>query len=481
MLSSQGIRTTVRHVHNILPNRTGVGTSTTRGLHIPSYARVHPRLPNLGQTQKLFSKSRHIVTQFFKLLTAPGIHVPVPATVVNAVNGTLRYPTIQQGFSLHVKNALAGSSRGTFLPRAPRPLPRGVGQVGLGTARNFSSTRPIFQNLVENVPIAGRAVYNADIDIKLRKEKEAMKKPVKGSSKKQGGKEMLKPRAHDFSTKESESTKDAKREAELDKYFVAPIVPDVTTCLLIPLAPTPTARVPLQENPGSFLSLPALASIHNNHEIHSLRVSSVFSRLDAANVWTRGVKCSAFSHGGGTEGVCTMLKVEFVGWTKAEVRGVLGESGMGWCALEEIRKSESNSLGALSDSDFDDGLSDTSSVFSGTFEDNRSGSHTDLMAGLGPVDPSQSLMMPTLDFSSSFLAASSPAPTPQRTFSFMQSNGDFDPWLDSEVSSDSGLSSTDSWVDSPSLNGWNGFSSQFAGEGGCSCRILIPVYSMPSP
>ncbi|KAH0584410.1 hypothetical protein H2248_009953 [Termitomyces sp. 'cryptogamus'] len=463
MLASQGMRTTIRHVH-VLPNKTGVGTSTTRGFHIPSYVRVHPRLPNLGQTQKLFSQSRHIITQFLKHLTAPGIRVPVPASVAKASNGVGRYPTIQQGFSLHVKNALASSSKGPFLPRSPRPLPRSVAQVGLGTARNFSSTRPIFQNLVENVPIAGRAVYNADLDIKLRKEKEAMGKPLKGCSKKQGGKEMLKPRAHLFSTKENKSNKDTEREAELDKYFASPVIPDVTTCLLIPLAPTPTTRVPLQEDPGSLLSLPTLASIHNNHELHSLRVSSLFSRLDAGNVWTRGVKCSAFSHGGGTDGVCTMLKVEFVGWTKAEVRSVLGESGSGWCVLEEVRTpSESSGSGALSDSDFDDSLSDTSAL-TGTFEVSRSGSHTDLMGGLGLVDPSESLLIPTLDFSSSFLAASSPASTSQHPFSLVQSDGDFDPWLDNEAPSDGGLSSTNSWVDSSSYSGWNGFSSQFAGK-----------------
>ncbi|KAG6898247.1 hypothetical protein C0992_002261 [Termitomyces sp. T32_za158] len=459
MLASQGARTTIRHVHHVLPNKSGVGVSTSRGVHIPSSVRVHPNLANLGKTQKLISHSKHLVNQFFRLLTTPGFRAPVPATVAKAVNNSVRYPTIQQGFSFHVKNALSGSSRATFLPRAPRPIPRSVAQVGLGTARNFSSTRPIFQNLVENVPIAGRAIYNADLDVKLQKEKETMRKGLKGSSTKKGSKEMLKPRARALSTKENQSTKVATQEAELDKYFAAPVVPDVTTCLLIPLAPTPTARVPLQEDPGSLLPLPALASISNNHEIHSLRVSSLFSRLDAADVWTRGVKCSAFSHGGGTEGVCTMLKVEFVGWTKVEVRSVLGESGTGWCVLEETRTSKSNGFGANNDSDSDDSLSDTSSVSSGAFEGSRSGSRMDFKAGPELVDPSESLVLPTLDFSSSFLAA----PTPQRTFSFAQSDGNFDPWLDNEAPSDGG-SSTDSWVHSSSFSGWNGFSSQFAGK-----------------
>ncbi|KAG6829853.1 hypothetical protein H0H92_003296 [Tricholoma furcatifolium] len=461
MLASQGVRTSVRHVHNI---KTGVGT-TARGIHIPSHAHLHLRVPNLNQAHKLFTHSKHIITRFFNLLTAPGIRVPIPPNVGHAysLNGAVHsYPTIQQGFSFSMRNTLGRSAHSPFLPRAPRPVPRSIAQVGLGTARNFSSTRPLFQNLIENVPVTGRAIYNADIDLKLRREKAAMRKPVKTSSTKQGGKEMLKPRARDFSSKENKRPSDAKREAELNKYFASPAA-DVTTCLLIPLAPTPTARVPLQENPGSLLPLPAIASIHNSHEIHSMRVSSLFSRLDAANVWERGVQCSAFSHGGGgTEGVCTMLKVEFVGWTKAEVRGVLGESGTGWCVLEE-HQSSSTGLGILSDSDFEDSMSDTSSVLSGMFEDSRSASCADLTT-VGTIDPSQSLFLPTLDFSSSFLEASSPVPTPQRPSrpSLMHSDPNFDPWLDAEGSSDGGLSRTSSWIEPPSLNGWNGFSSHFA-------------------
>jgi len=479
MLASQGMRTSVRHASNYIPHKAGAGTS--RSIHIPSFVRVHPRIPNLNPTQRLFNQSRHIVTQFFNLLTAPGLRIPTPSIVGHSVNGATRgYSTIQQGFSFHAKAALSRSSQPHFLPRAPPAAPRSISQVGLGTARNFSSSRPIFQNLVENVPIAGRALYEADLELKMRQEKEAMRKPLKGSSKKQGGREMLKPRSRDFSTKENKPANKNNMEAQLEQYFPAPAVPDVTTCLLIPLAPTPTSRVPLPESPGPLPPLPTLASIHSSHETHSLRVSSLFSRLDAANVWERGVQCSAFSHGGGAEGVCTMLKVEFVGWTKAEVRGVLGESGTGWCVLEEAKTSEENVLDAFSDYD-DDNLSDTSSILSGTFEDSRDSSQVDLRGIVG-VDPSQSLLLPTLDFSSSFLAASSPVPSPPRSqtpsptlHSFVHSDSDFDPWLDSDSSSDGGFSRTSSWVDPPSVNGWNGFSSQFAGKWEARARPNGPL------
>ncbi|KAG5650883.1 hypothetical protein H0H81_010662 [Sphagnurus paluster] len=416
MFASQGTRTTIRNASNFVPHTAGPGTS--RGIHIPSFVRLHPRVPNLSQTQKLFSHSRHIVTQFFNLLTTPGLRAPTQSAAGRSLHSATRgYSTIQQGLSLHVRKALSRPSNSHFLPRAPGVAPRGIAQVGLGTARNFSSTRPIFQNLVENVPIVGRAIVEADLELKMRQEREAFRKPLMSkSTQKQGGKEMLKPKVRDFATKAAVSD----IEAELEQLRARP--------------PTPSTRTPLPENPDSLLPLPTLASIHASHELHSLRVSSLFSRLDAGNVWERGVQCSAFSHGGGAEGVCTMLKVEFIGWTKAEVRGVIGESGTGWCVLEETA-----GVGAFTDSDEDD-LSEISSVAS-----------DDAPA----IDPSQSLFLPTLDFSSSFLRAASP---PLRVTSpSMRSFSDIDPWAD-DSTSDSG----DSWVSLPHVNDWDGFSSQFA-------------------
>jgi hypothetical protein len=316
---------------------------------------------------------------------------------------------------------------------------------------------------VENVPIAGRALYEADWEIKIRKEREMMLKSVKGkSSKKSTGKEMLKPKIQDIILKENKpTTKQFSVEAELEQYFAAPVTSDVTTCLLIPLAPTPTSRVPLDPftstNP-SLLPLREISSVHASHEIHSLRVSSLFLKLDAANVWERGVQCSTFSHGRGAEGVCTMLKVEFVGWTKAEVRSVIGESGTGWCVLEEVKSPERTTSG-FSDDDDDDLSSDTSSILSGMVGDSGRASPLEVMDVDMEVDPAQSFVLPTLDFSSAFLSSPSQA---DDLFSSVHSEPNFDPWLDSDSSSDGGFSGTDSWVESASTNGWFGFSSEFS-------------------
>ena len=466
-LASHGPRAIARNASNFVPHTTA--SNSSRSIHIPAYLRIHPRLPITpgGQTQRLFIRSRNFLARFFYHLTTTGLHIPTTPTVGRSLHSTARgYASIQHGFSFPVRTTLARGVQTHFLPHAPAPAPRYLTQVGLGTARNFSSGRPIFQNLVENVPIAGRALYEADWDIKVRKDREILRNSLQYNlSKKSTGKERLKPKNRDIILKENKPAV----ESELDLYFATPTTSDATTCLLIPLAPTPTSRVPLDPSSStnaSLLPLGELASLRASHELHSLRVSSLFSRLDAAKVWERGVQCSAFSRGGGAEGVCSMLKVEFVGWTKAEVRSVIGEGGTGWCVLEEVKTSSERAMSTFSDFDDDDLFSDDSSVLSGMVGNSGRASPLEVMSANTEVDPAQSLILPTLDFSSSFL--SSQTDTISRTssgddlFSSVQSEPDFDPWLDSDSSSDGGLSRTDGWAIPASTNGRFGFSSHFS-------------------
>jgi hypothetical protein len=267
----------------------------------------------------------------------------------------------------------------------------------------------------------------------MQSERDAMKKSLKVKDSKADRKEILKPRnVLSFVSVQDSVTESA---SEMDQYFTSPVVPSVTTLLLIPLAPTPTNRVPLPPDVSdhpSLLPLPTLVSIHNSHEMHSLRVSALFSRLDAANVWERGVLCSAYADRPNAQGVCTILKVEFVGWTMAEVRSVIGESGTGWCALEEVTTRQ--------EEEDDDSFSDTSSILSGISNDES-------LASPFMIEPTQSLVLPTLDFSSSFIAAS--PPTLSRTSSHIFSEADSDPWVES--------SSDGSWAD----NNYLEFSSDF--------------------
>lgn len=278
-------------------------------------------------------------------------------------------------------------------------MARNVTQVGLGTARNFSSARPLFQNIAENVPIAGRAFYEADWDMKLREEREKFRpKKYNPGKENQSVRQVFEPIrtrasvAAPAPTAVSDSVAHVSQ-AELDHYFPAPAVPAVTTYLLIPLAPTPTARFPLADSPSvhnshhPLIPLSYLLAIHSDHGTHTLRVSSLFARLDTARVFEEpGVTRSAHGH---PSGLCTVLVVKFAGWTEARVRGILGEAGTGWCVLEEVHENESEAAA------MDDAMSEMS-FDTGTPAEQEHPSPA--------MDPSASFILPTLDFSASFTA-----------------------------------------------------------------------------
>ncbi|KAJ7744663.1 hypothetical protein B0H16DRAFT_1727225 [Mycena metata] len=184
-------------------------------------------------------------------------------------------------------------------------------------------------------------------------------------------KELLKPTA----TKKAQVTLSAPAEesaAELNRYFAAP-----------------TARAPLPEFPSGRLPLPALLAMHKEHGTHDLRDSSLFHCLDTADVWSRGAYAPRTPR------------------ARTPAAGMLGESGTGWCVLEETAADAYDADGE----DADVVLRDVSFVLS------------------------------TLDFSSSFLAAPGAS---TRTLA----HSDLGAWSDSDH--DSSIA----FIDPPSENGW---------------------------
>lgn len=173
------------------------------------------------------------------------------------------------------------------------------------------------------------------------------------------------------------------------------------------------------------------------------------------------------------EGVCTVLKVTFEGWSKAEVRGIIGESGTGWCVLEEVPHDDSEDEG-MADSVLDsisEGEELTHSMWSSP---SPSPSPTSFDMGRPRESETQSFIFPTLDFSSSFLKHN--AVFPSRNASSESVYSDFemgdDPWMDCASSASEPSSTPGSLgfiVNPPSENGWFGveasasfgFSSQF--------------------
>ena len=517
--ASQGLRNSARKGSSNLVHggHNGPGGHTantqTRSIHLfpirnSGQAALHVPPPvssasaPRNSANKLLSFSRNLFQNFVTHLTAPGLKAPIHRLpdFHPLHTSVLRGSTIQSRLSTSARYSLKNNAlqrqANTFLPRGSGPVPPrlgGVAEVGLGLARNFSTGRPIFQHLAENVPVAVRALYEADLDLELKKRNDR-KRLVAPNAVKKTKEGKIKP-LHKFPKNKTlanaEQTKSAELLEEAEHYFSSVAVAPVTTYLLIPLAPTalPSRPEPYQE--AKLLPpLSYIGSLHNSHATHSLRVSTLFTRLDQANVWARGVRCSAYSQGhahrkrpkasengedSSEEGVCTILKVEFVGWSKAEVRSIIGESGTGWCVLEEEFHEE------------DEGSSDVETLSPGLSEEELISNESltlDISAGSGVemTDPSVSFIIPTLDFSSSFNSTSS-SPShdspPNDLIATIPSDMANDPWVDdySDLSSSWVSSpyseSSELIIDPPSSNGWFGpghglgpglgFSSQFKG------------------
>ncbi|KAG2140969.1 uncharacterized protein EDB93DRAFT_1089736, partial [Suillus bovinus] len=392
------------------------------------------RTPQLSNAQRIFTHSRNLVSRFFAHLTTPGlahsVSVAPSHSLVRPAHFHSTAQSVKASYSLPVRNALYHPLSLPRLPR-PTPIPGNVANVGLGTVRSFHSARPIFQNIVDNVPIATRALWEAEWELKAKKKEERRLCKAKENVAPKKTKEMLKPKQRSI-VAEVPTEFDI---SELDHYMPQPALPEVTTCLLVPIAPTPTARLPLSAHSTAGISplhpllpVPEIAAAHRMHRNHSLRVSTLFSRLDGANVWDDpgvGVDAYAFAPGLGdnqSDKQCTILRVTFAGWTAAQVRSVTGESGQGWCALEEVHSdamSASSQMSAIDDQEIPSSpKSVASSVEFGSASlseldygnDADIGSDIELDSddwdygiGLSPFpDVQDNFVLPTLDFSSSF-------------------------------------------------------------------------------
>jgi hypothetical protein len=331
-------------------------------------------------------------------------------------------------------------------PRLPRPpaVPRSIAQVGLGTARNFTTGRPIFQNIadkIHNIPMASRAFLEAGLEMKAKDDSSRTFKAEKKSKKSSRRAESLartnNVEFHPAATRRGEDKSAAS--TEFDKYFLPTPVPDVSTTLLVPLAPTPTARVPLSHTLSydrhPLLPLMELSALHIDAERHASRVKALFEQLDAAQVWDKGATCEAL---GGVRGA-GVLRVHFSGWSAHAVRGVLGEAATGWCILEEERADE------IGDEELDAMMSEVGSApdYPGIAELNLS----------SPIDPAHSFVLPTLDFSASSGVAAAEPTRGLADASFYDTVTHLSPSSDFETLSDPGYASDSSelhsWIEPP--------------------------------
>ena len=403
--ASHGARAIRGHVPqlNVLP---GTKIGTPRSIHTSSAFRFSS-LPHAAHhtpksfAQRLFSQTKTAVGQYFALLTAPARvgAATTPASFRNVAHlARSNVLPIQQTFSMQARQAIGRPFGAYHLPKPSGLTPHSVSQVGLGAARNFHSSRPLFQNLADNAPISLRAFTEADWELETKGKRLVNMRKREETPKAKKTKEMAKPI-------EAKAQPVSETQHEFDHYFSAAPA-QVITDLLVPLAPTPLSRQPLPSTPSpSLIPLSILLDVHASHELHSLRVSSLFSRLDAAKVWIdRRVSCSVY---GDPSGLASIMKIEFKGWTKEQVRAVIGEAGKGWCMMQEFGIEDSPGSAPPSPS-----LSGISSPCSGYSTPPFGFEEEDLLVGdpspKYDVDPSNSLVIPVLELSNHEAWADSP-------------------------------------------------------------------------
>ena len=110
---------------------------------------------------------------------------------------------------------------------------------------------------------------------------------------------------------------------------------------------------------------------------------------------------------GDPSGLASIMKIEFKGWTKAQIRAVLGDAGKGWCLMEELGLEDLPDSPPLSPA-----LSGISTSLSGYSTPPYSFDEGDSLAGdfssEFDVDPSNSLVIPSLELSNHEVWADSP-------------------------------------------------------------------------
>jgi len=244
-------------------------------------------------------------------------------------------------------------------------------------------------------------MYEADVDVRKAKDqaKGKMRLVTKYKQTRRRG-QMMKENQASRRAQVVAVSEEEEMEEELEHYFSTKPVAAVTTHVLVPLAPTPTTRMPLPSEPASssrLLPLSQLGRLHASHSTHALRVSSLFARLDAAGVWTRGARSEAY---GDPSGACTVLRIIFYGWDERQVRQVLGEAGQGWCEIHEVKE----------------WFEDEEALSSGTVTPVSDGQLSEFGHGQG-IDPAQSFVLPILDFSSAFVESQASSLANSRTSS----------------------------------------------------------------
>lgn len=257
----------------------------------------------------------------------------------------------------------------------PPGVPRATSQVGLGSARNFSSAKPIFQNVVQNAPLGLRVLGDADmLDMrKFKKEmKAAMLKRQASKGKERAASNLFEP-----------LTMQGQNSEEMAYYFGATSSDETkpSVQLLIPLNPVNGATSFLSldksvDGGDAFFSamlmsdLRFLSELHGNHHA---KLRNLIGKLESVGCFDVDPDTSCPAAKAVLDEQGEKLVVTFYGakWTATEVRQVLGfYEGQAWYELVDLGGSLPMSpLCSLILSDYEEPLSTSISSASSDVDD----------------------------------------------------------------------------------------------------------------
>ena len=365
-------------------------------------------------------------------------------------------------------------------------------EIGLGTARNFSTGRTVFHHVIEkNASIGVRAFLEMDGSTDLRTVQVSRTRARKSEHK-------VKKERKRMAFKPTKPVVVKTKGEEVAQYFKQE-EPDVVTYLQVALAATPSARMPFAASTDGSLDstrlLPLRAMLNTQQLFYAQSefVSNLFRTMDAHDVWNSPKGRVKVESWGDLSGLCTELRVRFEGWSEEDVRalfaGLLTDGAAEGWAIQELHPPEPlpERVPQLSDSLITI-IADSippSMLVSPVL------SNADLEAEMKLEDPWESagprFIMPQLDFSSSLSTPDSPSSLSLSLTFFDESlldhemsDGDLDHLSDagSEAWSDT-AESTVSLMSMPSVlsidnlsasritesvGGWTGFGSDFLGR-----------------
>lgn len=260
--------------------------------HLPTNATPRAAATPLGSVARSFLES-----------VSAGVFRSVRTAVQTPYSTSRVQPkTVSPGHALRAFRGTVARPRRAFGGPTPRGVafPANVSHIGLGPARNFSSARPIFENVCQNVPLGLRALADTDgVDrrkwAKVRRDvRRAHRTAVKGQGRALPRAEQL--RRIEFSSFFGSTVAEASASAVVKPAVAVANATVDPVMLVLPLEPTLALPYPSDNAiiPGSTSSsyrlltptvLHSLHSIQNAYESHAHRIRALSNRLTSAGVF----------------------------------------------------------------------------------------------------------------------------------------------------------------------------------------------------